>query len=149
MRGEFKSSLHSWPVCSFPAQLQIGCEPRATGEMYACRGFFLLFVFPMWTCTSSVYLCIFFAWVDLSLHLTNHAQAKRRETGSGLHVVETVHWRACLATPAPLSNPSNTTGAAPSFPLHPLHTLLPATQYPQQRLWDLKEKQQRSTTADS
>lgn len=33
------SSLHIWPVCSFPVQLQIGSKPRVTGDLYACVRF--------------------------------------------------------------------------------------------------------------
>ncbi len=136
------SPPHIWPVCSFPVQLQIGSKPRATGDLIVCMCF-------------SVFLCIYVAHVCLdctSVHLTNRAWVKLWETGSGLCVAETVHRRARLAAPTPLSNPSNMTEAVPFLSsllplLYPLHPLLPNSQYPQQRLWDLKEKQLHSAAA--
>lgn len=93
---------------------------------------------------------------ELLLHKSYHSVLfvkTRRETGSSLHAVVTVRWRARQEALALLSNPSNTTRAAPLKPTPPLFSpftlSLPASQCPQQGIGDLKEKQLHTATPDS
>lgn len=72
------------------------------------------FCISVYLCSQRESVCLDCISTSESAFDKNRASVKRGETGSGLRVVETVHWRACLAAPAPLSNPSNTTEAAPS-----------------------------------